>query len=160
MPTILIVDDANFIRTMLKRGLEKVGFQIFEAPTGVEAEDLMKGRKGQIDLIICDISMPGQDGITTLRNFKTIDEEIPVIMLTAFSDKTNVIQCANIGIAGFLAKPFDIKKVRAKICEVLDLELGETGVKSKSSKSEDSTGEKDSDTKDMLTEQDTNSDNS
>lgn len=50
---------------------------------------------------------------------------MPEIMLTAYSDKDNVIQCAKIGIAGFLVKPFDIKKVWAKICEVLKIELSE-----------------------------------
>jgi len=136
MPSILVVDDANFIRTMLRRGLEKVGFQVEEAASGWEAEELLELKNGAIDLVICDISMPGQDGIATLRNLKRDYPEMPVVMLTAYPNKDNVIQCAKIGIAGFLVKPLDIKKVRAKICEFLKVELSEVGSSSSAEEEE------------------------
>jgi DNA-binding NtrC family response regulator len=120
--TILVIDDAQFIRTMLKSGLEKVGLQVVEAASGIEGERILATRGSSIDLVICDISMPEQDGIETLKNIKASYPNLPVVMLTAHSDRSSVVQCAQAGISGFLAKPFDIKRVRAKVFEVLQIQ--------------------------------------
>jgi two-component system nitrogen regulation response regulator GlnG len=106
---------------MLKCGLEKCGIRVLEAENGLVGEDVLSKRSHEIQLVICDISMPEQDGITTLRNIKKKYPDLPVIMLTAYSDKSSVVQCAQIGIAGFMAKPFDIKRIRSRIYEILKL---------------------------------------
>ena len=113
------MDDAKFNRTLLNRGLAKVGHKIIEAENGIEAEKILEVQINSIDLIICDISMPEQDGIVTLGHIREKYGDIPVVMLTAFSDKENVLKCAKLGISGFLVKPFDIKRVRSKIMEIL-----------------------------------------
>ncbi|PCJ16048.1 MAG: two-component system response regulator [Candidatus Cloacimonadota bacterium] len=119
MANILIVDDAKFNRTLLNRGLSKAGHKIVEAVNGFEAEKILEIQHKSIDLVICDISMPEQDGIVTLEHIRKRFGDIPVVMLTAFSDKENVLKCAKLGISGFLVKPFDIKRVRSKIMEIL-----------------------------------------
>lgn len=121
LTTVLVIDDAHFIRNMLKCGLEKCGIRVLEAENGLVGEDVLAKRSHEIQLVICDISMPEQDGITTLRNIKKKYPDLPVIMLTAYSDKSSVVQCAQIGIAGFMAKPFDIKRIRSRIYEILKL---------------------------------------
>jgi two-component system chemotaxis response regulator CheY len=68
--TILVIDDAHFIRTMLKSGLEKVGFSVLEAENGLMGERLLDKRAAGVDLVVCDISMPEQDGIVTLEHIK------------------------------------------------------------------------------------------
>lgn len=116
--TVLVVDDAQFIRLTLKTGLQKVGFRVLEAEDGLRAEDVL-AHHPEINLVLCDISMPEQDGVKTLENIKKKYPELPVIMLSAYSDKENVAKCAGMGICGFIAKPFDINMVRAKIFDVL-----------------------------------------
>lgn len=157
MATILIVDDAKFNRTLLNRGLTKAKHNVIEAENGLLAEQILDLQHASIDLVICDISMPVQDGITTLTNIRKKFGDLPVVMLTAFSDKENVLKCAKLGISGFLAKPFDIKRVRSKIMEILGTEeepeeevesedsADETAVTTDSeTNSDDSTEDKDS----------------
>lgn len=121
LATILVIDDAHFIRNMLKCGLGKCGIRVLEAENGLVGEEVLDSRIHEIQLVICDISMPEQDGITTLRNIKKKYPDLPVIMLPAYSDKSSVVQCAQIGIAGFMAKPFDIKRIRSRIYEILKI---------------------------------------
>jgi CheY-like chemotaxis protein len=116
--TVLVVDDAQFIRLTLKTGLQKVGFRILEAENGLEAEEMLSGHP-EISLVLCDISMPEQDGVTTLENIRKKYPDMPVIMLTAYADKENVAICARLGICDFIAKPFDINLIRTRIFEAL-----------------------------------------
>ena len=119
MSTILIVDDAHFIRTRLSETLTKAGYEILGASNGIEAEKLLERNSADVCLVFLDISMPQQDGITTLRNIRERWPRIPVVMLTAHTEKDKVIECARLGMAGFLAKPFQPRRVVEKVHEVL-----------------------------------------
>lgn len=117
--TILVVDDAQFIRLTLKVGLQKVGFHVLEAENGLQAENILNTKNIAVDLVLCDISMPEQDGLTTLEHIRLKYPELPIIMLSAYSDKTNVANCAKLGVNGFISKPFDMNMLRARIFSAL-----------------------------------------
>lgn len=117
--TILLVDDTLYIRIMLKKVLEPLGYEIIEAGDGVEAENLFIENEENIDLILCDIGLPEQDGVVTLSHIRQRNSNVPVIMLTANTKEEYLVTCAKLGISGFFAKPVDHGKLRAKVQEVL-----------------------------------------
>jgi putative nucleotidyltransferase with HDIG domain len=112
---ILVVEDDRASRTMLSKILIKYGHQAAEANNGVQA--LEKIQKVNPDLIFMDINMPMKDGITTLAEIRQSEtfSDIPVIMLTARSDKKTVAKAIELGAVDFLVKPFDTKIVLKKV---------------------------------------------
>jgi two-component system, OmpR family, phosphate regulon response regulator OmpR len=123
---ILTIDDVKYVRMMVRKSLEPIGFRIVEAEDGWEAEKVMEECRGAIQLILCDIVMPGQDGITTLSNIRAKGFKTPVIMLSANSHRKNLWACYRLGISGFVTKPFDRGSLRAKVLKVLSEEAGKT----------------------------------
>jgi CheY-like chemotaxis protein len=116
---ILIVDDALVTRLMLKKCLESLRCQILEAPSGEEAEQIFAKNSETIELIILDIGLTDQDGITTLAHIRRMDPWVPVIMLTASTSKRNLMTCAKLGITGFFGKPIEPDRFREKIEQIL-----------------------------------------
>ena len=101
---ILIVDDEWDILEMLSSFLMKEGFQVKIAPGGHEAIEIF--RSEPFDVVITDMRMPGMDGLTVMRRLKEIDEDIEVIILTAFAALDNVIQAFRYkGAFDYLTKP-------------------------------------------------------
>jgi len=118
---VLIADDSVFVRNCLSAILNKENFAIIEAANGYEA--IEKGIKELPDLILMDLSMPGLDGFKAAETLKnhTRSKHIPIIVITALATKEHVIQGKQIGIAGFLVKPFDIDDLCNTITRVLQL---------------------------------------
>lgn len=119
---ILIVDDAELIRTMLQASLEKLGFSdIHQAASGFEAESLVEGQ--HFDLIITDIHMENGNGIVLLKSVKmsAVLRHIPVIMISTSSDKELVIEAIAIGATDYLIKPFKTERVRQKVFKALGI---------------------------------------
>jgi len=116
---ILIVDDALVTRLMLKKCLEPLRYQVLEAPSGEEAEEIFAKNSEDIELIILDIGLTDQDGITTLAHIRRMDPWVPVIMLTASTSKRNLITCAKLGITGFFGKPIEPDRFREKVEQIL-----------------------------------------
>lgn len=108
--TILIVDDAEFMRTMLRdicqdMGLEVVG-EASDGATGVAAfRDLTP------DLVLLDITMPGMDGTEALQEILTVDPQAQVVMITALGQKEQVLAAIKAGARDFIIKPFDQERV-------------------------------------------------
>ena len=124
MPTgyrglILTIDDVKYVRMMVRKSLEPLGFKIIEVEDGWEADRVLDCYQGAIQLILMDIVMAGQDGITTLKNIRSRGHHTPVVMLTGNSHRKNLWTCFQLGISGFLTKPFDRDTLRAKALEVL-----------------------------------------
>lgn len=116
---ILIVDDAAFMRMMIKDILMKNGFEIAgEAGSGVEA--IEKFRETSPDLTMLDITMPEMDGITALKEMKKYDSEAKVIMCSAMGQQTMVIDAIQAGAKDFVVKPFQADRVIEAIKKVLD----------------------------------------
>ncbi|MDO9103563.1 MAG: response regulator [Methylovulum sp.] len=104
--TVLVVDDEEPSRTLLKMLLEQKHYQLMFAASGIEALILL--RKRRPDLILMDMMMPGMDGMATTIRIKSAKQlsDIPIIMVTGNSDKTVVSSCLKAGAVDFVVKPF------------------------------------------------------
>lgn len=110
--SILIVDDDIAHRTML-RILLGWEYEIFEADCGSEAID--KVQKMSFDLVLMDICMPEINGVEALDKIKAFKNEIPVIMMTAYSSNQTAAEALQKGAYDYLTKPFDFDTLRLTI---------------------------------------------
>ncbi len=117
MNGLLIVDDEEGVRRALHKALGKEDYQIFLASDGNEAISIVKGRPGDIAIVISDFKMPGLDGLQTLVAIGSINPDITRIMLTGYATLQSAIAATNEGLDGFLTKPFDNIELRAKVRE-------------------------------------------
>ena len=109
-PTVLIVDDALFMRMMIKDILSKDGFEIVgEAENGVEA--VKKYAELRPDLVTMDIVMPEMDGIEAVRNIMKLDPAARVLMCSAMGQQPLVVEALEAGAKDFIIKPFQPAKV-------------------------------------------------
>jgi two-component system chemotaxis response regulator CheY len=115
---IMIVDDAAFMRMMLKNILVKGGFEVCEeAADGAQAVE--KYSACTPDLVIMDITMPNMDGIESLKQIKNAHPEAKIIMCSAMGQESLVIDAIKSGAADFIVKPFQNDRLIAAITRVL-----------------------------------------
>ena len=115
---ILIIDDAMFMRKMLRTYLEKMGYTVIgEGASGLEL--LTMYPKLMPDLVTLDITMPEMDGLEALKNLKTTYPDALVIMVSAMGQREMVISAIQSGAKDFIVKPFDIIKVQETVKKVL-----------------------------------------
>ena len=112
---ILLIDDVEENREILKRRLERDGFEVITAKNGKEGLDALQDH--HVDLILLDINMPVMDGNTFLKMAKSDTRYscIPVIILTAVDDMGVVIKSMRAGACGYLTKPFNMDQIRTQI---------------------------------------------
>jgi len=115
-PHILIVDDDKEIRDLLGRFLDKHGLRVTAAADGREMKKALEDRK--IDLIVLDLMLPGDDGLTLCRNLRAASS-VPIIMLTAMGEEMDRIVGLEMGADDYLAKPFNPRELLARIKAVL-----------------------------------------
>jgi two-component system OmpR family response regulator len=111
-PHILIVDDNRDIRDALVKYLEKNGMRATSAANAVAMDAAMK--VGQFDLIVLDVMMPGEDGLSVCRRLRA-QGTIPILMLTALGDETDRIVGLEVGADDYLPKPFNPRELLARI---------------------------------------------
>lgn len=117
MAKILIVDDAAFMRMMIKDILEKNGFQIVgEANNGLKAVELYK--KERPDVVTMDITMPDMDGIEAVKEIKAFDPAAKIIMCSAMGQQTMVMDAIKAGARDFIVKPFQPDRVLEAIKKI------------------------------------------
>ena len=116
MAKILIVDDEQGIRDVLREYLELDGYEVGEAVDGMDA--IKQAKAGDYDLIIMDVMMPKLDGYSAVKEIKK-DKDVPVIMLSARSDEYDKLFGFEIGVDDYVTKPFSPKEVVARIGAVL-----------------------------------------
>ena len=109
---ILIVDDEEMIREVLREYVEFEGNEAFEAGDGMEAVRLC--REGDYDLILMDVMMPHLDGFSAVKEIKKI-KDIPVIMLSARGEEYDKLFAFELGVDDYVTKPFSPKEVMARI---------------------------------------------
>lgn len=115
---ILIVDDAAFMRMMIKDILSKNGFDVVgEAQDGNQA--IEKYKELEPDLVTMDITMPEMDGITALKEIKKINPEAKIIMCSAMGQQAMVIDAIQAGAKDFIVKPFQADRVLEAIKKAL-----------------------------------------
>ena len=110
---ILIAEDQDDSRYYLKTLLEREGYQVTEAQNGKVALQLF--REASFDLVISDIAMPEMDGLTLLGTIKKSHPEIPLIIISAYSDLQNVVKALHLGACDFLAKPYEKQDILKSI---------------------------------------------
>ena len=87
--------------------------------TAVGRAALERLRLGNYDLLIADLKMPGMDGLTLIREAKRLKTDLPVIIITGFSTESSAIEAVNLGVAGYLTKPFRVPQVLAAAARAL-----------------------------------------
>ncbi|CAM5788231.1 MULTISPECIES: response regulator [Brevibacillus] len=115
---VLIVDDAAFMRMMIKEILSKNGYSVVgEASDGAQAVE--KYKELGPDLVTMDITMPEMDGISALKEIKKIDPNARVIMCSAMGQQAMVIDAIQAGAKDFIVKPFQADRVLEAIKKTL-----------------------------------------
>ncbi len=118
MAKILIVDDAAFMRMMIKDVITKNGFEVAgEAVNGMDAVD--KYNELKPDLVLMDITMPEMDGIQALKKIKEGDSDAKVIMCSAMGQQAMVIEAIQSGAKDFIVKPFQPERILEAVQKVL-----------------------------------------
>jgi two-component system OmpR family response regulator len=115
-PHILIVDDHRDIRDLVSRALAKEGFRVSTAADGRAMRKVLND--GRIDLILLDLMMPGEDGLSLCRSLRA-ESAIPIIMLTAKGDEVDRVIGLEMGADDYLPKPFGSRELIARIKAVL-----------------------------------------
>ncbi len=115
---ILLVDDAAFMRMMLKQLLSKNGYEVVgEAENG--AKGIEKYLELKPDLTLMDVTMPEMDGISAVREIKKLDENARVVMVTAMGQQAMVISAIEAGAWDFVVKPFKPERVLEAVQKAL-----------------------------------------
>lgn len=118
---VLIVDDASFIRDLMKKGLRSQfpGIQLEEAVNGRKAQQIIAAQS--FDLILCDWEMPEMSGLELLSWFRQQVEykAVPFIMVTSRGDKENVVQAIQAGVTDYIGKPFTQEQLITKVSKAL-----------------------------------------
>jgi DNA-binding response OmpR family regulator len=116
-PRVLVVDDEASIRDLLAKTLALAEYDVDVAPDGRSAIERM--RMYPYDLLIADLKMPGMDGLTVIREAKRYKADLPVIIITGFSTESSAIEAVNLGVSGYLTKPFRVPQVLAAAAKAL-----------------------------------------
>jgi len=115
---ILVVDDEGSCRLILRKVLEQQGYQCDTTEDGLSALD--KIQASPFDLLISDIKMPGMDGLELVAKVRESDQDMAVIMVTAFATFSSAIEALKLGANDYLTKPFDLEHVLLCVERVLD----------------------------------------
>jgi excisionase family DNA binding protein len=116
-PRVLVVDDEASIRDLLSKTLALAEYDVDLAPDGRTA--LERLRIIPYDLLITDLKMPGVDGLAVIREARRLKADIPVIIITGFSTEASAIEAVNLGVSGYLTKPFRVPRVLAVAAKAL-----------------------------------------
>lgn len=119
MAKIMIVDDAAFMRMMVKDTLAKGGYtDVCEASDGVQAVQTYKDIKPE--LVLMDITMPNMDGLEALKQIRAFDAGATVVMCSAMGQETMVIEAIKSGAKDFIVKPFKANRILDTVAKILD----------------------------------------
>jgi DNA-binding NtrC family response regulator len=114
---ILVVDDEVELKNILVESLTSQGYETSGLASGEKA--LAALRADPFDVVLTDLMMPGMDGLTLIRQVKRIKADLPVIIITGFSTESSAIEAVNLGVAGYLTKPFRVPQVLAAAAKAL-----------------------------------------
>lgn len=117
---ILVVDDAAFMRHLVKRCLTQGGFEIVgEASNGAEAADKYKDLKP--DLVTLDMVMPEVDGLEAIRRIRALDGKARIVVVSAVDQRENLLEAIRLGASDYIVKPFDAERVTSAVNRALGI---------------------------------------
>ena len=105
-PNLLLAEDEDKTRERLARVLEKEGWKVLQASDGEKAVNIFQSTK--VDIVLLDIKMPQKDGLTALKEMRSISDDFEAIILSGFGDEATAIQAMRSGATSFLRKPLDL----------------------------------------------------
>jgi CheY-like chemotaxis protein len=113
--TLLIVDDEDAIRNILRTAFTRKGYTVVSASNGLEAIEILSDRSHSIDAVLLDINMPGASGVDVVRTIKAFRSELPVLILSGHinTDTRNVLE--QLGQADFVSKPYRLDELGRRI---------------------------------------------
>jgi len=114
---ILVVDDDRHIREVMRFALEKAGHTVSEANDGSQAFALI--RQSQFDLVVLDIVMPEDDGLTLCRKIRALHSRLPIIFVSSRDDELDRVLGLELGADDYLTKPFSPRELSARVAAVL-----------------------------------------
>jgi DNA-binding NtrC family response regulator len=117
---ILIVDDEQNVRLVLRTALASVGYEVIESPDGQAALELLRRPDFQCDMVLLDLLMPRIDGMELLRRLRALGNIVPVVILTAHGSIPEAVEAMKLGAIDFLTKPTTPDALREVVAEVID----------------------------------------
>src|SRR5262249_34001464 len=116
-PRVLVVDDEASIRDLLSKTLALADYDVDVVPDGLSA--LERVRLQPYDLLLVDLKVPGMDGLSVIREAKIHKSDLPVLIITGYPSESSAIEAVNLGVAGYLTKPFGVPQVLAAAARAL-----------------------------------------
>ncbi len=120
-PRVLLVDDERAPRKVTAAMLENLGYEVLVAESGEQALEQYRAAKGSVSLVLLDMTMPKWDGKETFRRLRQEDPEVRAMLMSGIDEQEMVGHVAELGLAGFIQKPFRMKALSAKLGEILPL---------------------------------------
>ncbi len=122
--TILVVDDEGIIRDLARNALEQAGFRVLEARDGLEAVQRFELDRGDVDLVLLDMTMPRMGGAEAFRCIRELAPEVLVLLTSGYTQKESLESLADLPPDGFLQKPFRVRELVNKVRELLRNQSG------------------------------------
>jgi len=118
--TVLIVDDERPVRTVGRRMLERMGFDVLLATNGREGVDVFRENAHRITCVLLDLTMPEMDGEAAFREMRQVRDDVPVVLASGYSEEEVLGRFRGEGLSGFLHKPYRFKLLRSTIRSILE----------------------------------------
>lgn len=113
---VLVIEDEKEARTMMRDMLSTMGVtQIFEASDGKEGLQFLDMAFDLVDIVLCDWNMPNMTGVSLLKQFRSVDNQTPFLMITGRGDMNSVLEAKTAGVSGYILKPFSLNQLEAKL---------------------------------------------
>lgn len=119
MAKILIVDDSRFSRKLIVSALQSTDHEIIQAEDGVLGLAMIE--QHHPDCVVSDLLMPNMDGVDLLRKVRSVGSDLPIIIVSADIQQSSRQKCEELGVSGFLSKPFDRETLLACIDNALQM---------------------------------------
>jgi DNA-binding response OmpR family regulator len=110
---LLIVEDDEAIASIVKEHLEKEGYEVLWSSSGKEGLEDFK--KGKFNLVMVDIMLPEMDGFTLCKNIRWVDEEVPIIIISAKQNEVDKVKGLKLGADDYITKPFSLMELAARV---------------------------------------------
>jgi excisionase family DNA binding protein len=114
---VLVADDEEAIRDLLAKALSLADYEVETAADGSAA--LARLRAQDYDLLVADLRMPGMDGLALIRDARRFQAGLKVVIITGYSNESSAIEAVNLGVTGYLTKPFRVPQVLATVARAL-----------------------------------------
>lgn len=108
-PRVLVVDDEEAVRNVVAMELARAEYDVETADNGAAAVERL--REQNYDLLITDLKMPGMDGLTVIREARRQSSGIAIVIITGYSTEASAIEAINLGVSGYLTKPFRLPRI-------------------------------------------------